>query len=131
MSRQATGEFVLDAWVGETYDDADGATLSKVAAPKTFRGDLTATSHAQLLTVQDCDGNPAAYVGIERVSGTLHGKQGTFVLHHTAPGTAGEPLVIRIVPRTGTGELAGLRGMLSITGDIDGGHTYTIEYELG
>jgi hypothetical protein len=58
------------------------------------------------------------------------GRSGTFVLHHTAPGTAGEPIVIRIVPNTATGELAGLSGAFLITGDVEGGHTYAIDYDL-
>lgn len=130
MTEHANGEFVLNGWDAATFDDAAGAVLERVAAPKTFRGDLAATSHAELLTVHDADGKPAVYVGVERVTGTLHGRSGTFVLHHTAPGTAGEPLVIRIIPNTGSGELQGLQGTLSITGDVDGGHTYTIDYEL-
>lgn len=130
MTEHAQGEFVLDAWEAENYDDAEGATIGRVAAPKSFRGDFEGTSHAELLTVFDADGKPAVYVGIERVSGTLQGRTGTFVLHHTAPGTAGEPIVIRIVPNTATGELTGLSGELSITGDIENGHTYTIDYVL-
>lgn len=130
MTRQALGEFVLDGWESENYDEAEGAILGRVSAPKTFRGDLEGTSRATLLTVYDADGNPAAYVGVERVTGSLGGRSGSFVLHHTAPGTAGEPIVIRIVPNTATGELKGLSGSLSITGDVENGHTYSIEYDL-
>jgi hypothetical protein len=130
MTRLARGEFFLDAWESENYDEGEGAILGRVSAPKTFRGDLDGTSHAALLTVYDADGNPAAYVGIEKVTGSLGGRSGSFVLHHTAPGTAGEPIVIRIVPNTGTGELKGLSGTLSITGDVEKGHAYSIEYDL-
>ena len=130
MTERATGEFVLDGRDAVTFDDAEGATLGRVTAPKTFRGDLEGTSRAELLTVYDADGNPAAYVGVERVTGVLCGRSGTFVLHHTAPGTAGEPIVIRIVPNTATGELAGLSGTFLITGDVEGGHTYAIDYDL-
>lgn len=129
-SRHAVGEFVLRAWDAEPYDQAEGADLARVSAPKEFRGDLDGTSEAELLTVYDKDGNPAVYVGIERVNGSLHGRSGSFVLHHTAPGTAGEPIVIRIIPSTATGALAGLTGTLSITGDIEGGHTYALDYSL-
>jgi Protein of unknown function (DUF3224) len=130
MTRQALGEFVLDSWESENYDEAEGAVLGRVSAPKTFRGDLEGTSRATLLTVYDADGNPAAYVGVERVTGSLGSRSGSFVLQHTAPGTAGEPIVIRIVPNTATGELKGLSGSLSITGDVENGHTYSIEYDL-
>ncbi|HEY7146529.1 MAG TPA: DUF3224 domain-containing protein [Streptosporangiaceae bacterium] len=130
MTSEAKGEFELNGWDADTYDEAEGATLARVSAPKTFRGDLVGTSRAELLTVHDDAGNPAAYAGVERVTGTLQGRSGTFVLQHIAPGTAGEPLVIRIVPNTATGELKGLRGTLSITGDAGKGHTYTIDYEF-
>jgi hypothetical protein len=52
------------------------------------------------------------------------------VLHHTARGTAGEPLVIRIVPITVTDQLAWPSGTFSITGDVEGGHTDTVDDEL-
>lgn len=44
---------------------------------------------------------------------------------------AGEPLVIRVIPGAGTGELEDLRGTLSMAGDVEGGHAYTIDYDLG
>jgi uncharacterized protein DUF3224 len=130
MSEMAKGSFQITRWDPVVYDEGDGATLSRVSVGKEFRGDLEATSTAELLTVMDAGGNPAVYVAVERVTGTLHGRAGTFVLHHTAPGTAGEPIVIRIIPDTGTGDLRGITGALAITGDTDGGHEYEIVYEI-
>ena len=98
---QATGTFTLTGWEPVTYDDTEGAQLGRVAVEKRFDGDLAGTSTAELLTVLDGEGRPAAYIGVERVTGTLDGRSGTFVLHHTAPGPAGEPIVIRVVPGTG------------------------------
>lgn len=130
MSETAKGSFRITGWDPVVYDEADGATLSRVTVAKQFDGDLAGTSSAELLTVLDGGGNPAVYVAVERVTGTLHGRTGTFVLHHTAPGTAGEPIVIRIVPDTGTGDLKGITGTLAITGDVDGGHEYEISYGI-
>jgi hypothetical protein len=124
----ARGEFVLTAWDADAYDEAPGVRIARVSAPKTFHGELTGASRAELLTVYDAGGKPAADVGIERVTGELCGRAGSFVLHHTAPGTAGEPIVIRIVPNTATDQLVGLTGKLSITGDIEKGHTYELDF---
>jgi hypothetical protein len=70
------------------------------------------------------------YVAVERVTGTLDGKAGTFALHHTGIMERGAPaLCVTIVPDSGTGELAGIRGTLAI--DIrDKRHYYVLRYEL-
>mgnify|MGYP001572762332 CR=1 FL=1 len=72
----------------------------------------------------------AAYVAIERVSGTLHGRHGTFTLQHTGIMTRGAPqLTIKVVPDSGTEEMAGPAGTLTIT--IAGGeHSYDFEYTV-
>jgi hypothetical protein len=70
----------------------------------------------------------AGYVAIERVSGTLHGRSGIFVLQHSGTMTRGSPLrTITVVPDSGTGELVGLAGRMTII--IAGGkHSYDFEY---
>jgi Protein of unknown function (DUF3224) len=75
--------------------------------------------------------HPAAYAGIERFDGTLHGRTGGFVLSHDAGGAKGAPwMTWKIVETTGTGELAGIRGEGQIIIGPDGGHSYTLDYEL-
>jgi Protein of unknown function (DUF3224) len=73
----------------------------------------------------------AGYVAIEHVSGTLHGRAGTFVLQHSGTMNRGSPfLAVTVVPDSGTGELAGIRGTMAII--IAGGkHTYEFDYTLG
>ena len=75
--------------------------------------------------------NSAGYVAVERVTGTLHGKRGTFALQHSGIMTRGEgKLTITVVPDSGTGDLTGLAGTMTI--DISNGkHSYTFEYTLG
>jgi hypothetical protein len=72
----------------------------------------------------------AAYSAVERVTGTLHGKKGSFALQHTGVMTRGTPsLNITVVPDSGTGELAGLTGKMDII--IEGKqHSYVFEYEI-
>jgi hypothetical protein len=73
----------------------------------------------------------AAYVAIKRVQGKLKGVEGTFLIHHTGVMTKGsQSLVIRVVPDSGTGGLAGIEGEMHIK-IADGKHFYRFEYTLG
>ena len=73
----------------------------------------------------------AGYVAMERVTGTLHGRKGSFVLQHSGTMTRGEPrLLIIVVPDSGTDQLAGLAGTMAIAISA-GRHSYTFEYTLG
>ncbi|GLZ13155.1 hypothetical protein Acsp04_33900 [Actinomadura sp. NBRC 104425] len=134
MTSHASGTFDIDAWeAGEPYAKHDGTALTRVRVRKTFHGDLVGTSTAELITVETAAG-PAAYVGIETVTGILHGREGTFVLQHSAGSEDGTPatqwLRWLIVPTSGTGELAGIRGHGQITALADGGHSWSLDYTL-
>ena len=97
---------------------------------KQFHGDLEATSQGQMLAFSSAVKGSAGYVAIEQVSGTLHGRQGTFVLQHNGTMSRGEPrLTITVVPDSGTGELAGLAGTMTIE-IVDGKHSYGFEHTL-
>jgi hypothetical protein len=97
---------------------------------KQFHGDLEATSKGEMLTAGTAIKNSAGYVAVERVIGTLHGKQGTFALQHNATMTRGEgKLNIIVVPDSGTGELTGLSGAMSIE-ITNGKHAYVFDYSL-
>jgi hypothetical protein len=98
---------------------------------KQFRGDLEASSTGEMLTAGTDVKGSAGYVAIERVTGSLHGRNGAFVLQHSGIMTRGVPqLTIAVVPDSGTGELAGLAGRMTIEID-DGKHSYGFEYTLG
>jgi hypothetical protein len=126
----ATGTF--DVKITPLANDtvAEGSPLGRMSLEKQFHGDLDATSKGEMLTAGTAIKNSAGYVAIERVSGTLHGKRGTFALQHNATMTRGEgKLAIIVVPDSGTGELTGLSGTLGI--EITGGkHFYTFEYAI-
>ncbi|WUI01009.1 DUF3224 domain-containing protein [Spirillospora sp. NBC_00431] len=134
MTLQASGSFDIDSWEAEKpYDEQDGTKLTRVQVGKTFHGDLVGTSGSELITVETAAG-PVAYVGIERVQGILHGREGMFVLQHSAGSEDGTPdtqwLRWLIVPTSGTGELAGIRGVGQITVAENGAHTWALEYTL-
>jgi hypothetical protein len=130
MQTRATGTFTVDSWEPEPYDEADGATLARVQLKKTFGGDLVGTSVVEMLSAQAQDGS-AAYVALERITGTVHGRSGTFVLQHCATMTGGGGSGSwTVVPGSGTGELRGLRGSARLDQLPEGGHMISLEYEL-
>lgn len=104
------------------------AGLGRMSIDKQFHGDLEGTSKGEMLSsVSEVKGS-AGYVAMERVSGVLDGRTGTFVLQHSATMTRGAPQqAISVVPDSGTGELQGLAGTMTIT-MVDGQHSYNFEY---
>ena len=111
-------------------DSVEGANLGRLALDKRFHGDLDGTSKGEMLTAMTTVKDSAGYVALERVTGTLQGRTGTFILQHSGTMTRGTPhLVVTVVPDSGTGQLTGLAGTMTIT--IEGGkHFYGIEYTL-
>ena len=82
--------------------DIEGEMMGRMRIHKHFHGPLTATSLGQMLSVSTAVKGSAGYVAIERVSGTLDGTSGTFVLHHTGVMQRGEgTLSIAVVPDSG------------------------------
>ncbi|HEX3865299.1 MAG TPA: DUF3224 domain-containing protein, partial [Gemmatimonadaceae bacterium] len=111
-------------------DGLAGSLLGRRSIDKQFRGDLDATSAGEMLSAGTPVQGSAGYVAIEHVTGTLGGRSGSFTLQHNATMTRGEPrLRIDVIPDSGTDELAGLTGTMSIV--IAGGqHSYEFEYSL-
>ena len=131
MKRRASGTFEVKLTPQPADDYADATTLSRLTIDKEFRGDLEGTSKGQMLSAATAIRNSAGYVAIERVTGTLQGRAGTFVLQHNGTMNRGAPsLVVTIVPDSGTGGLEGISGTMTI--DVSGGrHGYTLDYTLG
>jgi hypothetical protein len=97
---------------------------------KQFHGDLEAASKGQMLAVGTSVKGSAGYVAMEQVSGTLHGRSGTFALQHSGTMTRGAgQLTVTVVPDSGTEQLAGLSGRMTIE-ITDGKHLYTFDYTL-
>jgi hypothetical protein len=112
--------------------DLDGGSelLGRMSIDKQFRGELEGTSKGQMLTGGTIIRNSAGYVAIERVTGSVKGRKGSFILQHNGTMNRGEPsLVITVVPDSGTEQLEGLKGTMKI--DINAGkHSYELEYVL-
>jgi hypothetical protein len=126
----ATGTFVVTLTPQPADDYADGRALGRMTIAKTFQGDLTATSRGQMLSAMGGVGGSAGYVAIERVDGRLAGRTGSFVLQHSGTMDRGRAsLTVAVVPDSGTGELTGLSGAMTI--DIAAGeHKYSFAYTL-
>jgi len=111
-------------------DKADGSTLGRYSLDKQYHGDLEAMSKGEMLTAGSSVKGSAGYVAMERVSGTLNGRKGTFVLQHTGTMNRGtSSLTVSVVPDSGTDQLAGLTGTMTII-IADGKHSYEFEGTL-
>lgn len=128
---KATGEFEVHLVPLDPYTKgSNGNTIGRMSIEKTFKGDLTAGSKGEMLSAMTATKGSAGYVAIEHVSGNLAGKNGSFVLLHFGVMSNGKNrLILEVVPDSGTNQLAGLSGEMSIRIE-DGGHFYDFEYEL-
>jgi len=130
MTTRAAGTFDVKITPLANDTPPEGSPLGRMAIDKQFHGDLDGTSKGEMLTAGTAIKNSAGYVAIERVTGTLHGKRGTFTFQHNATMTRGEgKLDIIVVPDSGTGELTGLSGTLSIE-ITNGKHFYVFDYTI-
>ena len=122
MNQRATGSFDVKV-VPQKPDTqiARAANLSRLTIDKRFHGDLEGIGKGEMLALQTDVKGSAGYVALERFTGKLNGAQGSFVLQHSATMHKGESdAKITVVPDSGSGELAGLRGKMSITVAEDG-----------
>lgn len=130
MTMHASGTFEVKMTPQPAQDGVGDPGIGRMALDKQFHGDLEATGKGQMLAAGTDVPGSAGYVALERVSGTLHGRRGTFALQHSGTMTRGAPqLSITVVPDSATGELLGLAGKLAIT-IADGKHSYDFEYAL-
>ncbi|MGC1416267.1 MAG: DUF3224 domain-containing protein [Candidatus Acidiferrum sp.] len=135
MTAHATGTFevkMTPQTAGpESPDDTSKAgSIGRMSITKQFHGDLQGTSKGQMLAASTAVKGSAGYVAIEEVSGTLHGRTGTFLLQHSGTMDRGAThLIITVVPDSGTGQLVGLSGTMNIKIDA-GKHSYDFEYAL-
>lgn len=127
MSHNAHGTFTVKMQPLSS-SPADG--LMRFSMSKEIHGDLEAASQGEMISAGDPKTGEAGYVAMERVTGTLAGKSGSFVLQHTATMHAGgHEMRILITPGSGAGELTGIAGAFTIT-LADGQHSYDLEYTL-
>ena len=131
MATHASGTFEVKIVPQSAEEKAGDPSIGRMSVDKHYHGDIEGSGLGQMLTGMAADvKDSGAYVAIERVRGTLHGRKGSFALHHRGIMTRGaQELVITVIPDTGTGELTGITGTMTI--DIkDGNHFYGFDYKL-
>lgn len=127
---QAKGEFDVKVTPQPPDEKGSDPLLGRMSIDKHYHGDLEATGVGQMLTGGDYKTGSAGYVAMEKVSGTLKGQKGTFLIQHTGMLNKGAAtLSIIIVPDTGTGQLVGIAGKMDVK-ITDGKHFYELEYTL-
>lgn len=127
---RATGAFDVKLNPLEAYNKTENAGLGRMSIDKVFKGDLEATSQGEMLNAIGSVKGSAGYVAMERVTGKLNGRSGSFVLQHTGTMNRGaRQLSVTVVPDSGTGQLAGLSGRMDII-ITDGKHSYEFDYTL-
>jgi Protein of unknown function (DUF3224) len=130
VKQVARGTFIVKLTPGPATDDPAVADLGRMTIDKLFHGDIEGTSKGEMLTAGTATKGSAGYVAMERVTGSLQGRKGSFILQHTATMSRGVPwLSISVVPDSGTGQLLGITGTLSILIE-NGEHSYVFEYTI-
>lgn len=125
---RASGRFEVKLAPLQPYNGDPAAALGRMSIDKVFEGDLQAASKGEMLSAGSPQSGSAGYVAIERVTGALHGRRGSFTLQHNASMHRGTfSLNIFVVPGSGTGELQGLAGTMNVI--VAGGHSYEFDYE--
>ncbi len=127
---QIRGEFEVTRHPEPPYETVDGIVLARSKFDKRFHGPLDATGTVDMIACGGPVQGSAGYVAMERVTGRVEGRTGTFVFQHSAAMDRGAPsLSITVVPDSGTGELTGIRGRFMID-IVDGKHRYTFDYAI-
>ena len=130
MTTRAAGKFDVKLVPQPLADAEADASLGRRSIDKQFHGALDATSCGEMLSAGTQTAGSAGYVAIERVTGTLDGRRGTFVLQHTGTMTRGTPqLQCNVIPDSGTDELTGLSGSMQII-NAGGAHSYEFDYSI-
>jgi len=130
MSTRVSGPFEVKMIPQEPTEATKEAAIGRMVLEKRYTGEFEAVGRGEMLAVHGAVDGSAGYVAIERVVGTLQGRTGGFALQHNGIMNRGEPsLSVVVVPDSGSGELVGLSGRMSLSNN-GGEHIYEFEYEL-
>ena len=128
--QQATGSFEVKTIPQLPEEAAGGDSIGRLLLDKQFQGDLEAKSIGTMLGARSPVAGSAGYVAIEKVTGALKGRTGSFLLQHYGLMTRGAlEQTVTIIPDSGTDDLSGISGKMVI--EIEkGAHNYRLEYDL-
>lgn len=127
---RATGSIQVTSWDPKPYDTTGGPTLNVIHVTENFTGDIVGEGTVRFLQAQRADGS-ASFCGIERVTGTLAGKKGSFLLQDEGT-LVGDQVQGRwfVIPGSGTDELAGLRGEGTFEAKLGAHSSFTLDYRF-
>jgi hypothetical protein len=131
MKNQANGRFAIKSWDEKPWSEGqDPPKLTRATVTKTFTGDLEGESQVEYLMTYRSDGS-ATFVGLERITGRIAGKTGTFVLQRTGVFENGQAKEsYSVIPGSGTGELQNLRGEGRSAVGHGMEHPFSLDYDL-
>ena len=130
MASHASGTFAVKVAPQTATDFEASLGLARYSIDKEIHGELEATSKGEMLATNTEVTGSAAYVALEKVTGTLNGRTGSFILQHSASMTnTSQQMLITVVPDSGTGQLFGLTGKFIIK-IVDKKHFYEFDYNL-
>lgn len=130
MSLHAEGTFEVRNSPLGTDDALNSTAIGRFGLDKQFHGDLEGISKGEMLGAGNPATGTAGYVAIEQFTGSLNGRSGSFALQHF--GTMEDnkfDLLVRVVPGSGTGELIGVSGTMTIS-PVNGKHSWKFDYTL-
>ena len=127
---QATGTFEVKVVPLPADEGTDTGGFGRLSIDKIFSGGLTGTSKGQMVGAFTAVEGSAGYVALERVTGTLDGRKGSFILQHNGTMSRGtQSIIVKVIPDSGMEELMGLSGTMQII--IEGKkHSYVLDYSL-
>ena len=131
LVKAANAHFTIKSWDEKPYSEGNGVPkMTKASVSKAYTGEIAGEGQAEYVMMYRPDGS-ATFVGLERITGRVAGKQGSFVLQRTGvfeSGLAKESYTV--IAGSGTGELSGLTG----EGQTALGHgteyPFSLAYEL-
>ena len=130
VSMHAEGTFDVKTVPLQADDAISGTAIGRYGLDKQFHGDIEATSKGEMLGAGNPATGTAGYVCIEQVSGTLHGRSGSFALQHFGTMLDNKfELIVKVVPGSGSGDLTGISGTMTIK-IVSGKHSYQMDYSL-
>jgi len=131
MRKQAKATFGIKSWDEKTYNEIEGAPkLTRVSATKSYQGDIEGEGKVEYLMMYRSAGS-ASFMGLERVTGRIGGRSGSFVLQHTGTFEDGVAKVtLSVVPGSGTGDLRGMKGEGGFSVGHQPPYAMTLDYDF-
>ena len=131
MKNVANSRFAIKSWDEKPYSEGpDLPKMTRGTVTKTFTGDISGEGHVEYVMMYRSDGT-AAFVGLERITGRIAGRNGSFVLQRTGVFEGGQAKEsFSVVTGSGTGELRGLRGEGTSSVGHAADYPFALNYEL-